>query len=118
MLQQPEPDDYVSGHRRDRIRSANSSSLRLQRSAGTSIGRGHGVDEIGIDADTGKDLVRVDTRYFRPTEVDELLGDASKAAGRARLAPHDLLPRAGGRDGAVGFGGCLERGLAQGPRHY
>ena len=37
---------------------------------------------MGVDAATGKDLVKVDTRYFRPTEVDELLGDASKAARR------------------------------------
>ena len=35
--------------------------------------------EIGIDASTGQNLVKVDRRYFRPTEVDTLLGDASKA---------------------------------------
>ena len=40
---------------------------------------GKGVDEVGIDAKTGKTLVRVDPRYFRPTEVETLLGDASKA---------------------------------------
>ena len=45
------------------------------------VWQGEGSDEIGFDADSGKDLVRVDTRYFRPTEVDDLLGDASKAAG-------------------------------------
>ena len=39
--------------------------------------------EAGFDAKTGKDIVRIDPRYFRPTEVDELLGDASKA--RAQL---------------------------------
>src|SRR5690348_14668050 len=44
------------------------------------VWRGTGTDEIGFDAATGKDLVKVDTRYFRPTEVDDLLGDASKAA--------------------------------------
>jgi GDPmannose 4,6-dehydratase len=41
--------------------------------------RGKGVDEIGIDTVTGRTLVRVDPRYFRPTEVETLLGDASKA---------------------------------------
>jgi len=41
--------------------------------------RGEGVDEVGIDAVTGRELVRVDPRYFRPTEVETLLGDASKA---------------------------------------
>jgi GDPmannose 4,6-dehydratase len=41
--------------------------------------RGKGVDEIGVDTATGRTLVRVDPRYFRPTEVETLLGDASKA---------------------------------------
>jgi GDPmannose 4,6-dehydratase len=41
--------------------------------------RGNGVDEIGVDTVTGRTLVRVDPRYFRPTEVETLLGDASKA---------------------------------------
>jgi GDPmannose 4,6-dehydratase len=41
--------------------------------------KGKGVDEIGYDADNGDELVRIDPRYFRPTEVDLLLGDATKA---------------------------------------
>lgn len=41
--------------------------------------RGNGVDEIGVDSNTGDTLVRIDPRYFRPTEVDLLIGDASKA---------------------------------------
>ena len=41
--------------------------------------QGTGVDEKGIDAKTGKILVEVDPRYFRPTEVELLIGDASKA---------------------------------------
>jgi GDP-mannose 4,6 dehydratase len=41
--------------------------------------RGVGEQEVGIDTKTGGELVRVDRRYFRPTEVDDLLGDASKA---------------------------------------
>jgi GDPmannose 4,6-dehydratase len=41
--------------------------------------RGQGEDEVGVDANDGRVLVRVDRRYFRPTEVDTLLGDASKA---------------------------------------
>ena len=44
--------------------------------------RGIGVDETGVDAVTGRTLVRVDPRYFRPTEVETLLGDASKARER------------------------------------
>ena len=41
--------------------------------------RGKGVDEVGIDANTGRTIVRVDSRYFRPTEVETLLGDPTKA---------------------------------------
>ncbi len=40
---------------------------------------GNGIDEKGLDLKTGKILVEVDARYFRPTEVDLLLGDPSKA---------------------------------------
>jgi GDPmannose 4,6-dehydratase len=40
---------------------------------------GEGVDEKGYDAETGECIVEVDPRYYRPTEVDLLLGDASKA---------------------------------------
>src|SRR3977135_3172583 len=46
-------------------------------------GRGKGGDEVGVDTITGRTLVRVDPRYFRPTEVETLLGYASKA--RAKL---------------------------------
>ena len=41
--------------------------------------QGEGVDEVGIDTATGRTLVRVDPRYFRPTEVETLLGDPTKA---------------------------------------
>ena len=81
MLQQSEPDDYV-------LATGKSHSVRefIELAFGE-VGRriawrGEGVEEVGIDEATGKDLIRVDTRYFRPTEVDELLGDASKAARR------------------------------------
>ena len=45
--------------------------------------RGKGIDERGIDAQSGVELVRVDPTYFRPTEVDLLVGDPAKA--RAKL---------------------------------
>jgi GDPmannose 4,6-dehydratase len=41
--------------------------------------RGKGVEEAGIDQKSGKTVVRIDPTYFRPTEVDLLIGDASKA---------------------------------------
>jgi len=78
ILQQPEPSDYV-------LATGKSHSVReFIELAFTQVGRniawkGEGDHEIGIDASTGQDLVKVDRRYFRPTEVDTLLGDASKA---------------------------------------
>src|SRR5262249_51036924 len=78
MMQQPQPDDYV-------LATGESHSVReFTELAFAEVGRslvwkGSGEEEVGIDATTGQDLVRVDRRYFRPTEVDELLGDASKA---------------------------------------
>jgi GDPmannose 4,6-dehydratase len=78
MLQQSEPDDYV-------LATGESHSVReFTEFAFAGVGRrldwrGRGEDEVGIDADNGAELVRVDRRYFRPTEVDDLLGDASKA---------------------------------------
>ena len=61
--------------------------------------RGKGAEEAGVDAKTGKDLVRIDPRYFRPTEVDELLGDASKARAKLGWKPQDYVCRAGCRNG-------------------
>ncbi len=81
MLQQDEPDDYV-------LATGQSHSVRefvelAFAEAGYRITwSGEGVDEIGVDAASGAVLVRVDPRYFRPTEVDTLLGDASKAHQR------------------------------------
>jgi GDPmannose 4,6-dehydratase len=78
MLQQSSPDDYV-------IATGITSTVREFISlafacAGFTLRwEGRGVDEKGIDAATGAVLVRVDPRYFRPAEVDILLGDPSKA---------------------------------------
>jgi GDPmannose 4,6-dehydratase len=44
--------------------------------------RGKGLEEQGVDAKSGRAVVRVDPRYFRPTEVETLLGDPSKAKAR------------------------------------
>jgi len=49
--------------------------------------RGKGVDEMGVDAASGKTIVRIDPRYFRPTEVETLLGDASKARVKLGWTP-------------------------------
>jgi GDPmannose 4,6-dehydratase len=49
--------------------------------------RGNGPDEVGVDENTGKEVVAIDPRYFRPTEVETLLGDASKARRELGWAP-------------------------------
>jgi len=78
MLQQDVPEDFV-------IATGKQYSVRdFVVAAGSLLDmniewQGDGVDEVGIDAVTGRKLVRVDPRYFRPTEVETLLGDATKA---------------------------------------
>jgi GDPmannose 4,6-dehydratase len=78
ILQQPKPDDYV-------LATGEAHTVRefIERAFAV-VGRGvhwkgMGLDEVGLDTKTGEVLVEVDPRYFRPTEVDLLLGDASKA---------------------------------------
>jgi len=86
MLQQEEPDDYI-------IASGEQYSVRqcvemAARHAGMHIKwKGQGLDETGIDADTGKVMVAIDPRYFRPTEVDTLLGDPTKAKQKLGWQP-------------------------------
>ena len=55
------------------------SHLDLLRFQHAKVKEGSGVEEKGIDVATGKVLVEVDPKYFRPAEVDQLLGDPSKA---------------------------------------
>jgi GDPmannose 4,6-dehydratase len=86
MLQQEEPDDYVLAT--GETHSVREFAERAFACVGRKIEwRGKGVDEAGLDAKTGEELVRIDPRYFRPTEVDELLGDASKARAKLGWAP-------------------------------
>ena len=49
--------------------------------------RGAGVQEEGVDRNSGRVLVRIDPRYFRPTEVESLLGDSSKARSKLGWQP-------------------------------
>ena len=78
ILQQPTPDDYV-------LATGEAHSVReFVDKAFAHVGRriewqGSGPSEVGIDARDGRVLIEVDPRYFRPTEVDELLGDPTKA---------------------------------------
>jgi GDPmannose 4,6-dehydratase len=85
ILQQDKPDDYV-------LATGESHSVReFVEKAFAYVGReiawrGAGVEEKGFEKSTGQVVVEVDPRYFRPTEVDTLLGDPSKA--RAKLGWH------------------------------
>ena len=78
ILQQDKPDDYVLAT--GEMHTVREFIERAFAEVGRTITwRGKGVDEEGVDAKTGDVLVKIDSRYFRPTEVDLLLGDPSKA---------------------------------------
>ena len=78
ILQQARPDDYVLAT--GEMHSVREFIERAFAEIGrTVVWRGKGVDEEGVDDRSGQVLVKVDPRYFRPTEVDLLLGDPSKA---------------------------------------
>jgi GDPmannose 4,6-dehydratase len=78
IVQQTQPDDYV-------LATGETHSVReFVEKAFAQVGRsiewqGSGVDEKGIDRSSGKVLIEIDPRYFRPTEVDLLIGDPTKA---------------------------------------
>jgi GDPmannose 4,6-dehydratase len=78
MMQQDKPDDYV-------VATNETHTVReFIEVAGKELGmditwQGSGVNEKGIDTKTGKEIINIDPKYFRPTEVDLLIGDYSKA---------------------------------------
>ncbi|MBV8143618.1 MAG: GDP-mannose 4,6-dehydratase [Gammaproteobacteria bacterium] len=86
MLQQERPQDYV-------IATGRQHSVReFVEKAGSQLGmriewRGNGTDEVGVDRRSGRTVVRVDPRYFRPAEVETLLGDATRARTDLGWAP-------------------------------
>jgi GDPmannose 4,6-dehydratase len=86
MLQQEKPEDFV-------IATGKQYSVRQFvemscKEAGIAISwKGAGVDEQGIDPATGKAIVKIDPRYFRPAEVETLLGDPSKAKRKLGWEP-------------------------------
>ena len=86
MLQQPQPEDYV-------VATGKQHSVRdFVVLAGKLLGmdiewHGRGAEELGVDRNSGHAVVRVDPRYFRPAEVESLLGDASKIRAKLGWAP-------------------------------
>jgi len=91
MLQQDQPDDYVMATGvtvtvRDFI------NMAFAEAGITLKWEGKGVNEKGINQTDGKVLVEIDSRYFRPAEVDILIGDPSKAKGKLGWEPKVQLP--------------------------
>ena len=78
IVQQDEPDDYVlaTGEAHSVPEFVERAFARVGRAIEW---RGKGVKEQGIEGKTGKVRIEIDPRYFRPTEVDLLIGDPSKA---------------------------------------
>lgn len=89
ILQQDEPSDYVLAT--GELHSVREFVELAFEMVGRRISwRGKGIEEKGIDATTGDELVAIDPKYFRPTEVDLLLGDPTKA--RERLGWSHTVP--------------------------
>jgi GDPmannose 4,6-dehydratase len=94
MLQHDKPDDFVlSTNEFHTVREFVEKAFGLK---GFDIKwKGEGVNEIGYDANTGRELIFISEKYFRPAEVDELLGDSSKAkrvlGWHARTSFDDLV---------------------------
>jgi GDPmannose 4,6-dehydratase len=86
ILQQEKPDDFVlSTNETHTVREFVEKSFALK---GYNIKwRGEGLDEIGYDENTGRELVFINERYFRPTEVDLLLGDSTRARNKLNWKP-------------------------------
>tara|TARA_B100000989_G_C19530754_1_gene469664 strand:+ start:1203 stop:2321 length:1119 start_codon:yes stop_codon:yes gene_type:complete len=97
MLQQETPDDYViSTGRMESVRKfIEICAIKLKWNCtpnGTGIiWKGQGIEEVGIRADTREIVVRVNKRYFRPTEVDKLLGNSEKAFKKLGWEPKTTL---------------------------
>jgi GDPmannose 4,6-dehydratase len=81
ILQQAQPDDYIlaTGESHTVREFAEKAFALIGRNI---VWRGSGTDEQGVDAANGRVLVEIDKRYFRPTEVDSLRGDPSKAKAK------------------------------------
>ncbi len=97
MLQQDKPDDFIiATGRTETVRkfielSATKIGWNNRENSIGIIWEGEGLDEIGRRADTKEIVVRIDKRYFRPTEVDQLLGDATKAFNKLGWKPKTSL---------------------------
>tara|TARA_B100000212_G_C27369789_1_gene532039 strand:- start:906 stop:2024 length:1119 start_codon:yes stop_codon:yes gene_type:complete len=93
ILQQEKPEDFViASGKMESVRkfieiSAEKLNWQKDKNGPAIIWEGKGTNEIGRRADTNEIVIRIDPKYFRPTEVDELLGDASKAFSKMGWEP-------------------------------
>ena len=93
MLQQDEPDDYVISTgktvsvRRFIELCATKLGWQSKKDGPSIIWEGEGLNEKGIRPDNGKTVIKIDSRYFRPSEVDRLLGDSNKAKEKLGWEP-------------------------------
>lgn len=86
MLQQEQPDDFVvATGEMHTVREFIEHSFAVVNK--TIEWQGKGENEVGIDCTTGKTVVRIDPRYYRPTEVEQLLGDPTKAKKKLGWVP-------------------------------
>ena len=86
MLQQSEPDDYLLAT--NETHSVREFVEEAARNLGINlVWQGQGIEEKGIDQDTGKIIIEIDPKYFRPAEVDLLIGDYSKAKNKLGWEP-------------------------------
>ena len=86
MLQQDKPEDYVlSTNEFHSVREFVEKAFGLK--GFEIVWKGKGVDEIGYDKNTGKELIFISEKYYRPAEVEELLGDSTKARNELGWVP-------------------------------
>ena len=97
MLQQEKPEDFViATGRMETVRkfieiTANKLGWYDKKLGKSIIWEGNGVDEVGIRADTKEIVIKIDKQYFRPTEVDQLQGDPTKAFKKLNWKPKTSL---------------------------
>jgi GDPmannose 4,6-dehydratase len=86
MLQQDEPDDFVLAT--NETHTVREFIEESSKALGINIQwQGEGLNEVGIDTNTGKTIIKIDEKYFRPAEVDLLIGDYTKAKKKLGWTP-------------------------------
>ena len=91
MLQQEQPEDFVIATGRQESVRRFIELTAHQLGWGSIKWEGKGIDELGRRGDTDEVVVRIDKRYFRPAEVETLLGDPSKAKDKLGWTPKTTL---------------------------